>query len=171
MVPNDLFAILNTDEKGFFKLAQYAISQMQGRQPTSVVFGQNTLPWLAFKHNFMTEPERVGDARARSALVNSNVAMRNVVAELGLAVYQDRIPSVNNLSGKQLDLLSTNVSIGSFMVADATHEIRKPSGVLDVNAMLTIGFRDMSIDAVAHIGPEKFIRYSMRFDHSLEVRK
>lgn len=91
MVPNDMFAILNTDEKGFFKLAQYAISQMQGRQPTSVVFGQNTLPWLAFKHNFMTEPERVGDGRARSALVNSNVAMRNVVAELGLAVYQVRL--------------------------------------------------------------------------------
>jgi hypothetical protein len=56
------------------------------------------------------------------------------------------------------------------MVADTTHEIRKPSGVLDVNAMLTIGYRDMSIDATGHIGPEKFIRYSMRFDQTLEVR-
>ena len=84
MAPNDLFGCLNTDEKAMSKLVAYGFNQMQDRRPTDVVFGPNTLPWLALKQAYHTEPLRVGDARAQAALTNGEQAMSLFFSGVGL---------------------------------------------------------------------------------------
>lgn len=114
------FGALSKDEKGIYKLHDYAIQVTKEASPPwdMIILGKGALSFVAFSGSYETESYRRGENVVQNRL---SLGARSVTGIFpGVTIYEDEPFALNNVGPDEIQQFQRNAIVGRFFMVDGS---------------------------------------------------